>query len=155
MKTLKFIGLICFCITLSAAQAGQNLLQMPIGTKIIFKQDFTIPPAETSVLIGKASDGYITECRLYLKVFDNSLRKIPKGTEYSIRDTRESYGSRVDLLLESKSLNSIACTTEKPWRNDQPIPENYIAYTTLNQAQRALSGKIELKVNQEAKIIKD
>lgn len=154
MKTLKIAA--CFSIfMLLAAQASQNLLHVPNGSKIIFKQDITIPPAETSVLIGKTNDGYLTECHLYLKAFDNSIRKISKGTEYSIKDTREGYGNRVDLLIESNSLNSIACTTQKAWRNDQPIPENYLAYTSLNQAKRALGAKVELKMNEEPKIIKD
>lgn len=141
----------------SLAQAGNSLYNVPTGSKVIFTQDFVIPPNEKEVNIGKFSHGgMVTECTLYMKTYDNSIRKIPKNTTFKVLDTRYEFNKRVDLLIESQSLKAVGCTTIRPLSDPmQYLSEDDTAETRISEAQRALVGKVRLEINKEPKLIID
>ncbi len=154
----KFIKGFAICsLLLTLPALSESLLNTPSGSKVIFTQNFKIPPNETSVPIGKMlSGGYITECSLEMKTYDNALRMIPKGTEFKVKDTQEGYGFRSDLILESNSVRGIICESHKPVRDPSwPTSESELKIPGTADAQSAMKGKITLKLNKEPKLVKD
>ncbi|MDJ0624919.1 MAG: hypothetical protein QNJ31_00950 [Candidatus Caenarcaniphilales bacterium] len=133
----------------------QNLMTVPTRSKVHFIEDFIIPANESSILIGSNKEGeYLTECRLNLSSFKTSIRKIPAGTEFDILDTRQEFGLRVDLLLDSTNLRAVSCNTYKPIGDSQNVySESDFQFTDLFQAIDAMDGKVELKINDEPMLI--
>lgn len=132
-----------------------TLIGVPSQSKIHFVEDFIIPVNESSVLIGKDKQGgYVTECHLHMTSYKSGYRKIPAGTEFNILDTKQEYGLRVDMLLDSTNLRAVSCNTYKPLKDPSNLySEEDFKYTELLQAIDVMNGKVEIKLNDEPELI--
>ncbi len=162
MRNLKLFGLLSLTaltasipLLQSNSASTDRLINVPANSKITFVKDFIIPPNEISIPLGvDSSGGYKTECKLYLNSYDPAIRKVPAGTEFLIKDTKETYMQRVDLLITSSAIQSIACATHKPATDPSFIMSaSGLSYTKINQAQRALGNKIKITINDQPKLI--
>jgi hypothetical protein len=160
MKKLcfAFLAIFIFQTTVHAnLNANDSLLNVPAGSVFTFTKDIIIPANKNTILLGSSKAGsFITECYLAVNRLDINNRQIKSGTKYYVRDTAQGFNSKVDLLFDSKSVQSIACESYNYRISQSSLPSEYdIAAPKLSQAQKAMSGIVKLEISKELKVIND
>jgi hypothetical protein len=158
MKNNQFFAF-AFILSFGIGQSmfSESLLNVPVGSKVVFTKDVTIPPNETKVKIGESkANGFITTCTLVMNKYDPSVRMIKKGTEFKIRDTAQGFNDSLEMVFESNSIRSIACLTSKPVMDKTKLQsEDDFKMTQIVHAEKAIHGHAKLHLNKEPIVIAD